>query len=145
MPYSVKHRERARGELEECREGYPQFAADVDTLVGRLADAAGRKSVSISIDLSAAIEGVLEAATSSDRGSWKHSAQKWRESSVINKARALLTTMKKRCPPWEIREFRAAIPFLGVRIWEVAIVYEISHGDEQIIVTKYDGLPGQVQ
>lgn len=145
MPYSRKHRESARRELERCREDYPQFAADVDDLVERLAEAAGRANVSISVDLPGAIEGALEVASSSDLGSWKHSARKWLESSTLGKMKALLTAVRKRCPPWEMRVFRATIQFLGVRPWEVAIYYEINHDGEQIIVTKYDGLPGQVQ
>jgi len=140
MPYTVRHRIRARIELEKCREDYAQYASDLDSWVARLADAVERKDVAISWDICA----LLDTVTSADPGAWADAARTWIRASTRAKMRALVAALRKRCPPWEFRMSIAAVPFLGFP-WEVHIYYEVDHTEGQVVITKYDGLPGEDQ
>jgi hypothetical protein len=103
MPYAVRHRSMARRELEECRDDYSEFVAEIDEWVLGLAKAAERRDESISLS----IETLLDTVISSEGDAWKRSARKWLDARTKEKIMALLTVIKKRSAPWQLKVSRA--------------------------------------
>jgi hypothetical protein len=129
----------ARRELEECRDDYSEFVAEIDEWVLGLAKAAERGDESISLN----IETLLDTVISSEADAWKRSARKWLDARTKEKIMALLAVIRKRSAPWQFKVSRASLMFLSHKAWQVHIYYEVDHVKSQIVITKYDGLPGQ--
>jgi hypothetical protein len=107
--------------------------------MAQLGSAVERRDNSISIDLGY----LLDVVTNPQPGAWSLSVRKWLRAPVREKVQALFAAIRKRCPPWEMRVSIASFSFLGVNSWEVHVYYEVDHAEGQVIVTRYDGLPGQ--
>lgn len=139
--YSVRYRESAKRELEEC--AVYGLSEPIHNWLAELAIEAERRDYALSFDLRDLLESLGDPAARSS-GSWRYSLDKWLEADGIKRIGALITVLRKRSPPWELRASNKTLPVLGGAFAsEIAIFYEVDHGARGIIVSKFIGLPGQ--
>ena len=146
MAYVIRYKPRAKQQLEQCREDYGTFTASVEEWLRGLANAAERQDKTIAFELGNAVEVVASGVESPS--SWAESFRRWVEAPGKTKLKALLATLRKLCPPWELLSSGAPLPFLGHGTCEVHVHYLVDHvGDDEhgkkIVVALFKGLPGQ--
>jgi len=139
VSYSIRFFQRARDELDRCCEDYPAFGRELWTWIRRIAAAEAAEDRSASIDIVDVVQEGLEDGGSS----WRYSWRKWWEASPLDKIRAAYVVFRKRCPPWRLRLAVDWLLLLERMPFEVHVVYVADHVAKGIIITKFDGLPGQ--
>ena len=141
MAYAIRYKPAARRQLDQCREDYPTFAATVEAWLRGVATAAERQDEAISFELADLLELAASGAESSD--AWALSLRNWLDASAKDKLKALVATLRKRCPPWQFRGSVAPLPFLDYSTCEVHAYYLVDHVEQRIIIALFKGLPGQ--
>jgi len=139
VSYSIRFFRRARAELDRCCEDYPTFGQEILAWIRRIAAAEEAGDGSASID----IVDVVEEGLKDGGVGWKYAWRKWWEASPLDKIRAAYVAFKKRCPPWQLRLAVDWLLLLERMSFEVHIIYVADHVNKRIIITKFDGLPGQ--
>jgi len=140
MPYAIRYRRKAKEELEKCCDTYgEELEQELYLWLGYLAEAAQRKESSGSIDVLELLETGLETVETGGRVAW----QRFRQASFLEKVKAFVVFLKNRQPPWQVRSSIRHFTFLGRCSCEVAVFYEVDHIHHQIVLSKFDGLPGQ--
>jgi hypothetical protein len=144
MAYTVRYSTVAKSELADAFQVYgTEFEHDVNSWLHGLATKAETKDNSFTVDLVEILEQVDRLA-SQPKSSWQLSWDRLHELGGIGKLQALLTAIRTRRLPWELRAADSP-PFNVVGAFNsvVTVVYEIDHVEQRIIVRFVRGLPGQ--
>lgn len=144
MCYRIRFRRRAMDELCCARAYGETFSAALDEWVADIAADTSQRDTSRSFDVLTLFEDVLNAAANPTP--WKAAWMTWCQATPLEKIQALVILLRRRCPPWELRVtsrwFRGV---LGVLDCEVHAYYEVNHVKQEVVFTKFDGLPGEDQ
>ena len=137
MAYAIRYLRRAREEADHLRATYGQgFARDFGQWLVFLADAAERASDAASVD---ALE-ILEQAAGDEPGSspWKYSWETFKKANGLERLRALLVVLRKRCPPWEFRMSCNWFSLLDCIAVEIQTYYLIDRANMRVIFHLFE-------
>lgn len=141
MSYLVRFRRSAKHEIKNAKLYGREFSEELDEWLEDIANAASETDQSGSIDFLQLLEEGVDLVQNPPE--WKDVWKRWWKSTPVEKVRILITVLKKRTVPWEMRgTSRWFTGILGAFDCEVFVVYEINHVDEEIVITKFMGLPG---
>lgn len=139
--YRILFRERAKQEVELAQYLGESFTEMFSRALEEIAEDAANNGTPKSVDYVELLEKYIELAESDVARS--HIAAKWRDTTTLEKIKAVIFIAKNRKSPWEIRgEIRWFRNILGVIDLEVHFVYEVDHVNKQVIFVKFTGLPG---
>jgi hypothetical protein len=139
MSYAVRFRRRAKEELDRCCDIYgEELQHDLYKWLEYLGLTAERQEPSDSVDLLELLEEGLEEVETS-----QHVWERFRDASFLEKIRAFVFFVRHQQPPWQLRSSVRHFTFLGQCSCEVMVIYEIDHLHRRVIITRFDGLPGQ--
>jgi hypothetical protein len=142
MAYSIRFRSRAKDELEESCDIYGgTFRGQVLDWLAQLAEEAEHRQSFSSIDLQELLNTIADdpAEIKQLTSSWG----RWLQAPFMDKLKAILVVLRKRCPPWEFRASLQTFTVIDTFTSEVHVLYEVDHVHRQVILTKFTGLPGQ--
>jgi hypothetical protein len=134
--YRIRYLKSARGELEEsCGIYGAGFSDEVNEWLQQIAATAERDEA-FSLNVQVALE--------NPDAEMSHLLNHWREAGWIERIAALLTAIRERRPPWQIRMRTKWFSMLGgVFNCELHTIYHLDHVANEVIFVKFDGLPGQ--
>jgi hypothetical protein len=140
MAYRVKYHREAKSSLDAAQHDYgPTFRQETNAWLSELVSEAERGNHSLSVDAKELLEAAADADPQSLRRSWK----RWLSAPALDKLRALLVIVRKRCPPWELRAAPRLFSVVDSFSCEIVAFYEIDHVEGRVIFRHFDGLPGQ--
>lgn len=139
MQYRIRFRKRAKKELLIAKEYGNQFSEELDHWLQSIVEFPEGSTQSIDfLQLLEDGERVLL-----NELSWKSIWMKWWKLTPISKVRAMISTIKRRSPPWEMRcSSRWFTGILGSFDCEVCAVFEVDHVEHVVVFTLFTGLPG---
>lgn len=140
MAYRMGFAKRARRELDECCCTYGESLRS--DLWSWLQDVAANSETGNTLDSVDVIE-MMDEALNPNEGQWRYALRRWRHAPLLEKFRAAVATLKKRCPPWQLRFTARWFTVLGQFDCEVRLHYVVDHVHKRVIFTLFDGLPGQ--
>jgi hypothetical protein len=142
MRYRIRFRTSAKEELLRAKKYSMQFSQELDEWLEDIAASSHRRDALKSIDLLDLLEQGINIAE--NLSPWKSVWKKWWKAAPIEKVKALITVLKKRCPPWQLRATSKWFSgILGAFDCEVHAYFEVNHVDGEVIFTKFAGLPGE--
>ncbi|MDA1052998.1 MAG: hypothetical protein O3C40_21300 [Planctomycetota bacterium] len=140
MAYRLCFYKRARRELDECCQTYgDNLRTELWNWLRDIATAADTGSEIGSVD----IIDLLDEGLSQDASQWSQALKRWWNATPVEKIKATLVLLRKRCPPWQARFTVRWITVLGQFPCEIHAHYIVDHVNKQVILTLFDGLPGQ--
>ena len=137
MPYDIRYRKTARGELDWLLSTYGQDFADAwDEWTQLISERSEAKDQKGSIDFIEAVEDATRIFDDAEHGSLKRLFKKrWNDSSMWDKLRAVVAALKKRTPPWQIRFSTRTLYCLGKGVpVDLEIYYEIDHPGRRVVI-----------
>lgn len=141
--YTIRYRQRAKDEAQRAFYLGASFTDAFNASIEEIAEIAAKNGPSNSVDYLSVLEELIEIFKAGESSTyyWK----KWEDSSLLEKANALLTLVRRQRIPWIIRsEIRWIHNILGAFDAEIQFFYEIDHVNRQVVFIKFSGLPGQV-
>lgn len=140
--YTIRYRQRAKEEAQRAYYLGASFTEPFNASLDEIAEYAASNGPSNSIDYLAVLEELIELLKAGESRTYLQ--KKWEDSSLIEKANALLSLVRHRRMPWIIRsEIRWIHNILGAFDAEIQFFYEIDHVNRQVVFIKFSGLPGQ--
>lgn len=143
MSYKIRYCSSAKKEFKECTEVYPCMRGPLLLWLKELAEEATGKRHELSININDLLSDIVEDEKNFSPDSWDLTKERLKKLGIIKKAKSLLVFLRKRRLPWEFRGAIRVFPVLDAFHSEVTIYYEIDHLAKQLIVTQWEGLPGQ--
>lgn len=145
MSYRVRFRRSAKAELRSCCEVYTCMVEPLSQWLDELAGDAAGGDHEVSVSIEALLSGLVETGDQSPLtlSAWQLFRERFTRLGLVGKIKALLVLLRRRRPPWEVRAAVRVFQVLGTFHSEVAVVYEVNHPDRELVVTKWEGLPGQ--
>ena len=142
MSYRIRFRARAKQELLIAKQYGVEFSEELDSWLADIAEACHRRDSSISIDLIELLDEGTQAVENSS--AWKQAWKRWRNAAPVEKLKALVVFLKKRCPPWELRATSKWFTgILGVFDCDIHAYFEVNHVAGEVVFTMFTGLPGE--
>jgi len=139
--YRIRFERKSREQLDKCCADYGKEVCDeLWGWLHELAESAEANTLdSCSADF---VQFLDDLANDIDKGDLPFSLETWREKDVLTKIRALITLIRRRRPPWQLRH-----AYRHVRVFfesvEVHVICEIDNVQKTLIVRKFMDLPGQ--
>ena len=139
--YRIRFERRARQQLDQCCSDYgDEVCGELWTWLERLAEAAEANTLEgCSADFLLFLE---ELAGEIEQGDLAFSLQTWKRKDWLTKLKALITLIRGRKPPWQLRHASELVRVFSQSV-EVYVICEIDHVNRSLIVRKFVDLPGQ--
>jgi hypothetical protein len=139
VAYRIRYCKRARNELDECCETYGQDLRE--GLLHWLRQIAEQPNEAVeSLDVGELLKGAILGDALRQ---WRHSWKKLWTAAGIERFRALYYAIRKRQPPWQLKMTVRWFHVLDQFWAEVHVHFAVDHMREEVIIVKFDGLPGQ--
>lgn len=140
MAYKQCYERTSKDELESSCSIYGgTFSSHIHEWLSELANDELCKNDVEAIDFSS----LVEIAATSPPSSWKQSWRRFLNANLVEKFKAILSFIKNRRLPWELRVAQRRFTVITTFQVEVVVFYELDHVNKRIIFRLFDGLPGQ--
>lgn len=138
MAYHRKYVVSARAEYDWLTRNYGgDFSRELDLWLDGLIQDAEHRDWSTSLDATEILEELLGDGTRPET-TLQRNLRRLRSATVMERLRAILVVVRRRCPPWQFRTASRWFVLLGSIPVEIEVYYEVNHVDGRVIFTSIE-------
>ncbi len=138
MAYKRKFVASARAEFDWLSRDYDDdFARELELWLFGLVRDAENRDWSTSLDASEILQDLLGDGSKQET-TLQRNLKRLRSATAIERLKALLAVIRRRCPPWQFRTASRWFKILGSISVEIEVYYEIDHVEERVIFTSVE-------